>query len=70
MQGSVFHRIVSNFVIQGGKTPSKDITFADEAAGLALEHNSRYVVQMANRGSSLSALLRLPLSGLCCGAVR
>ena len=58
--GTVFHRIITNFVIQGGRIyergngiPKEEydaFTFPDEPRGLELKHSGRYVVQMANRG--------------------
>lgn len=61
--GTVFHRIITNFVIQGGslydtmvktgeisKEEYESFQFPDEPNGLALEHSTRYLVQMANRG--------------------
>lgn len=58
--GTKFHRIITNFVIQGGGIYEKggflsraeydSFVFDDEPRGLELKHSGRYIVQMANRG--------------------
>lgn len=57
--GNVCHRILENFVVQCGDITTGDGRggqsiygrhFDDEEAGLALKHDSRYVLQMANSG--------------------
>jgi cyclophilin family peptidyl-prolyl cis-trans isomerase len=59
--GASFHRIISDFVIQGGNLKTKDmprterslydaLQFDDEASGVELRHQGRYIVQMANAG--------------------
>ena len=56
-EGTVFHRIIPGFVVQGGALNSnltreqlKHLQFDDEESALALKHDSRYIVQMANAG--------------------
>ena len=58
--GTIFHRIKTNFVIQGGRIYERggnvdrneydSFQFDDEPRGLELKHSGRYIVQMANRG--------------------
>jgi len=58
-KGSGFHRIIPNFMCQGGDFTRHNGTggesiygekFADEAGGLALPHDVKYLLSMANAG--------------------
>lgn len=58
-KGMKFHRIIPGFIVQGGDIVSGDGTgsisiyggkFDDEPAGLALKHDRKYLLQMANAG--------------------
>eukprot|EP00474_Spongospora_subterranea_P009012 CRZ09470.1 hypothetical protein [Spongospora subterranea] len=57
--GMRFHRVVPGFIVQGGDIVNGDGTgaisiygyeFADEKDGLALKHDRKYLLQMANSG--------------------
>ena len=76
-KGSGFHRIIPNFMCQGGDFTAGNGTggesiygekFADEAGGLALPHDVKYLLSMANAAptrtevSSLSPQCRRPIS--------
>eukprot|EP01095_Lingulamoeba_sp_RSL-Kostka_P004487 TRINITY_DN15734_c0_g1_i1.p1 TRINITY_DN15734_c0_g1~~TRINITY_DN15734_c0_g1_i1.p1 ORF type:complete len:222 (+),score=38.17 TRINITY_DN15734_c0_g1_i1:90-755(+) len=56
-----FHRIITNFVVQGGSFPSlsnserKSLRFNDEKSALELKHDARYIIQMANSGPDTNA---------------
>ena len=58
-KGSGFHRIIPNFMCQGGDFTAGNGTggesiygekFADKAGGLALPHDVKYLLSMANAG--------------------
>jgi len=60
-KGSTFHRVIPDFMIQGGDFTHGDGTggesiyghrFEDDALGLATKHNRRYLLSMANSGKN------------------
>eukprot|EP01094_Clydonella_sp_ATCC50884_P020152 TRINITY_DN4123_c0_g1_i1.p1 TRINITY_DN4123_c0_g1~~TRINITY_DN4123_c0_g1_i1.p1 ORF type:complete len:203 (+),score=50.56 TRINITY_DN4123_c0_g1_i1:54-611(+) len=54
--GTHFHRIIPNFIVQGGGLEGvswedqQKLMFDDEPTALALHHDARYILQMANFG--------------------
>jgi len=55
--GTIFHRVIPRFMIQGGDplgtgTGGPGYKFADEPGGLALKHDSKGMLSMANAGAN------------------
>jgi cyclophilin family peptidyl-prolyl cis-trans isomerase len=55
--GTTFHRVIGGFMAQGGDptgtgTGGPGYKFADEPGGLALKHDSKGILSMANAGAN------------------